>query len=280
MLRILKSRFQSYYIQRVWRLAGVQVTADVSASLTRRTNMKKLSIVILTCLSLSTLVSIAAESSTATIREERIEASNKVLVKVRMEGPYTAETTLQIVCLFKHKEAGDKMLGAATELDKRLRGVISSLRNRGDFTGNELETLLLTPPPGCIEAKQLLVIGLGDESALSLATMERVGQVALREAARIGATHVAFAPLIRDQGDDKLPVGDVGGAVIRGALLAYDTEKRLQKDGFAKEYTLQDWSAEAGSTYFDETVTGMKKAIESTATTLSGKPSVSYAAAK
>jgi hypothetical protein len=38
--------------------------------------------------------------------------------------------------------------------------------------------------------------------------MERVGRVALREAARLGATKVAFAPLIRDQGNSKFPAGE------------------------------------------------------------------------
>jgi hypothetical protein len=63
--------------------------------------------------------------------------------------------------------------------------------------------------------------------------MERVGKVGLREAAKLGAKKVAFAPLIRDQGNDKLKTGDVETAVTRGVPLAYDTERRLQKQGFA-----------------------------------------------
>jgi hypothetical protein len=50
-------------------------------------------------------------------------------------------------------------------------------------------------------------------------------------------------------------------AVVRGMLLAYDTEKRLQKEGLAKEFTLDAWNVEAGPDYFDETVTGVLKAI-------------------
>src|SRR5689334_9830453 len=44
----------------------------------------------------------------------------------------------------------------------------------------------------------------------------------------VGATPVGFAPLVRDQGNSKLDTGDVGRAVTRGVLLAYDTQKRLQ----------------------------------------------------
>jgi len=45
-------------------------------------------------------------------------------------------------------------------------------------------------------------------------------------------------------------------------LLAYDTEKRLQKEGLSKNFTLDQWNVEAGPAFFDETVTGVQKAIE------------------
>ena len=153
------------------------------------------------------------------------------------------------------------MSGAPVELDKHLGGAIGSLRERGEFVGDQLETLLITPPKGSIQAKALLLVGLGDEEALSLKLMEAVGRVVLREAARLGVSRVAFAPLIRDQGNTKIGTGDVETAVVRGMLLAYDTEKRLQKEMLAKEFTLEQWNVEAGPTYFDETVIGVQKAI-------------------
>ncbi len=168
---------------------------------------------------------------------------------------------LQVVCYFKHKKGGDKTLGAAVELDRRLGGVIASLRNRGEFVGDEQETLLLTPPRGTIKPKRLLLVGLGDEGSLSLDTMERVGRTALRQAAKLGVKRVAFAPLLRDQGNDKLAIGDVETAVIRGMLLAYDTDKRLQKEGLAKAYTLEEWVVEAGPAFFDDTVAGVEKGV-------------------
>jgi len=154
------------------------------------------------------------------------------------------------------------MSGAPVELDKRLGGVIASLRERGEFVGDQLETLLIIPTKGSIKAKALLLVGLGDEDTLSLKLMEAVGRVALREAGRLGVNRIAFAPLIRDQGNKKLGTGDVETAVVRGMLLAYDTEKRLQKEGLSKEFTIDEWSVEAGPDYFDETVTGVRKAIE------------------
>ncbi len=190
-------------------------------------------------------------------------APHKVALKVRMEGPYTADVPLQVVCYFKYTpEGAKKMTGAPVELDKRLGGAIASLRERGEFIGDPLETLLITPPKGAIQPKALLLVGLGDEDALSLQLLEEVGRVALREATRLGVSRVAYAPLIRDQGNSKFKTGDVATAVVRGMLLAYDTEKRLQKEGLSKEFTLDQWNVEAGADYFDDTVKGVQKAIE------------------
>jgi hypothetical protein len=197
------------------------------------------------------------------VKEKALDAPNNVKVKVRMEGPYTADVPLQVVCYFKYTPEGAKrMSGAPVELDKRLGGVIGALRERGEFVGDQLETILITPPTGSIKAKALLLVGVGDEDALSLNLMEAVGRVSLREAVRLGVSRVAFAPLIRDQGNSKLGTGEVETAVVRGMLLAYDTEKRLRKEGLSKEFTLDQWNVEAGPMYFDETVTGVQKAIE------------------
>src|SRR5439155_12408056 len=96
------------------------------------------------------------------VKEVAVEAPNQVAVKVRMEGPYTADVPLQVVCYFKYTPEGAKrMSGAPVELDKHLGGVIASLRERGEFTGDQLETILITPPKDSINAKALLLAGLG-----------------------------------------------------------------------------------------------------------------------
>ena len=200
------------------------------------------------------------------VKEKALQAPYNVSIKVRMEGPYTADAPLQVVCYFKYTpEGAKKMFDAPVELDKRLGGVIASLRGRGQFVGERLETILITPPKDSIKAKTLLLVGLGDEDGLSLNLMEAVGRVSLREAARLGASRVAFAPLIRDQGNTKFGTGEVARSVVRGMLLAYDTEKRLQKEGLSKDFTLAQWNVEAGPKYFDDTVEGVQKAIEESA---------------
>src|SRR4051812_3124570 len=194
--------------------------------------------------------------------ETKVAGPDGLSLVVRMQGPYDADVPLQVVCYFKRTADSDKkMAGAPVELDRRLGGLIGSLRARGGFAGDDLETLLIDGPAGTIKPKRLLLVGIGDPAALSLDKMERVGKVGLREAAKLGATRVAFAPLLRDQGNDTIKTGDVETAVTRGMLLAYDTERRLQKQGFAKAFTLEEWVVEAGPAYYDETVAGVKKAI-------------------
>ena len=215
------------------------------------------------------------------VKEKALDAPNKVTIKVRMEGPYTADVPLQIVCYFRYTpETAKRMSGAPVELDKKLGGVIASLRERGEFIGDEGETLLIIPPKNSIKAKALLLVGLGAEDNLSLKVLESVGRVSLREAARLGVKRVAFAPLIRDQGNTKLSAGDVEIAVVKAMLLAYDTDKRMQKEGLARPFALDEWIVEAGPAYFDETVGAVQRAIQDAKTAVAKRSSDPYAKPK
>jgi hypothetical protein len=186
--------------------------------------------------------------------EKSFEGPHGLKVKVRVMVPQEQEADLLFLCFFKHKESGDTVLSTIQKFDNQLGGLIASLRNRGEFTGDELETILINPPAGTIKAKRLMLIGLGDEDQLSSDTMRRVGRVALREAARLGAKRTAFGAALRDQGNSHLPVGDVGRVVMQGALLAFDTEKRLQKEGLGAGIALEEWILLAGPQYFNAVV--------------------------
>jgi hypothetical protein len=215
------------------------------------------------------------------VKETAIEGPGGLSVKVRMEGPYTADTPLQVVCYFKYTAEGAKrMSGAPVELDKHLGGVIASLRERGEFVGDDLETLLLTPPEGSIKAKALLLIGLGDEATLTPAKMEQIGKVAYREANRLGVKKAAFAPLIRDQGNSTIPTGEVARHVVKGLALARDTETRLGKEGLSKGNVLSEWAMEAGQTYFDETVDGIRNGVKEATEAIAARPKTPYATGK
>jgi hypothetical protein len=210
------------------------------------------------------------------IPQQSFNAASSLRVTVKEIGPYSQPTQLQIVSIFKHKPTGDTLISAAADLDKDLGGLISAIRARGEFVGNELETFLIVPPQNSIKPKLLLLIGLGDEKNLSLETMQRVGTVALREAIRLKATDVSFAPILRDQNNSTLDTGDVAQAVMQNVILAYDTEKRLQKQGLAQPFTISEWVYEAGSAFYTGAVRKVQQAIAQTNAQVAARSSAPY----
>jgi len=75
-------------------------------------------------------------------------------------------------------------------------------------------------------------------------------------------TSVSFAAGLQDQNIKKLDVGDVAGAVVTGAILAYDTEKRLQERGLLPAHSIGEWVIEAGPDFFNRTVEGVDQAVK------------------
>src|SRR5215468_4086871 len=222
----------------------------------------KLHWLILVCAGLG-ISSLAAETTTAPKENVFSTKPLGITLSVKMVGPYMEPADLQIICLFKHKPAGDTYQGAAKETDEKLGGILSSLRNRGEFVGETSETFLFTPPAGSIPAKQFMVIGLGEEKDLSLDTLRIVGRIAAREAVRLEAKHVAWAPVIRDQGNSAIDVGEGDRAFAEQMLSAYDTEKRLQAQGLAPNFSIESFVIEAGPTFFDGAVKQVGQGIDS-----------------
>src|SRR6266567_6014227 len=200
-----------------------------------------------------------------------------ITMSVKMVGPYMEPADLQIICLFKHKSNGDTYQGAAKDTDEKLGGMLSTLRNRGEFVGETGETILFTPPKGSIPARQFMVIGLGEEKDLTLDTLRLVGRIAAREAVRLKAKHVAWAPVIRDEGSTTIDVGEGDRAFAEEMLSSYDTEKRLQAQGLAPAFTIESVVIEAGPTFFEGAVKQVGQGIESIAAELQKRDSTPYA---
>jgi hypothetical protein len=199
-----------------------------------------------------------------------------IKVSVKMVGPYMEDADLQIICLFKHKPTGDSYLGAAKDTDTHLGGLLSALRDRGEFVGELGETILFTPPKGSIPARRFMVIGLGDEKALSVDVLRLAGRIASREAVRLQAAHVAWAPVIRDQGNSVIDVGEGDRAFVEELLSAYHTEKRLQAQGLAPEFNIQSLVIEAGPSYFDGAVKQVGEGIASVSAELARRNAAPY----
>lgn len=194
--------------------------------------------------------------------EHSFDAPNGLKLTVRMVAPYAAKTDLQIVCAFKHNSAGDKYIEAFQDFDDKLSGLLSAVRNRGEFVGELGETILFNTWPDSITPRRVLVVGLGAEKDLSLESLRVVGRVALREAVRLRAADVAFAPVIRDQGNSTIDVGEGDRAVAEQVLLAYDTEQRLQKEGVSDKFAIREWVIEAGPSFIDGAIEKVGSGVE------------------
>jgi leucyl aminopeptidase len=199
-----------------------------------------------------------------------------IQMSIKMVGPYMQEADLQIICLFKHKASGDTYEGAAKATDEHLNGLLSALRNRGEFVGEMGETFLFIPPKDSIPAKRFMVIGLGEEKNLTLDTLRVVGRVAAREAVRLKAKHVAWAPVIRDEGNKTIEVGEGDRAFTEQFLSAYDTEKRLQTQDLASKFSIESLVIEAGPSYFDSAVEKVGQGIASASADLGQRDNSPY----
>lgn len=193
-----------------------------------------------------------------------------------MVGPYMQAADLQIICLFKHKASGDTYQGAAKATDEHLNGLLSALRNRGEFIGELGETFFFDPPKGSIPALHFMVIGLGEEKDLTLDSLRVAGRIAAREAVRLKAGHVAWAPVIRDEGNTTIEVGAGDRAFVEQMLSAYDTEKRLQTQGLAPRFSITDFVIEAGPAYFDSAVRQVGEGIDSISAELARREAAPY----
>ena len=232
-------------------------------------------------LALMLAVATARAADSASAPKENIFETKPlgIQLSIKLVGPYMEAADLQIICLFRHKHSGDTYQGAAKDTDAHLGGVLSALRDRGEFVGELGETVLFTPPKGAIPAKGFMVVGLGEEKDLSLDTLRVVGRVAAREAVRLRATHVAWAPVIRDEGNSAIEVGAGDRAFAEQMLSAYDTEKRLQAQGLAPMFSIETFVIEAGPAFFDSAVKQVGKGIASITADLAQRDTTPYASA-
>jgi hypothetical protein len=124
-----------------------------------------------------------------------------------------------------------------------------------------------------------MVIGLGDEKTLSLDSVRLVGRVAAREAARLQAQHIAWAPVIRDEGNRTIDVGVGDRAFAEAFLSAYDTEKRLQAQGLAPQFSIESLVIEAGPAFFDSAVKQVGEGIDAVTADLRQRDATPYVTA-
>lgn len=196
-----------------------------------------------------------------------IGKANGVAVEVKVQGPSAQETPLQIACVFEYTE-GDitnppalpANLNGMLHLDESLHGIITDLRKSGKFTGHAFETILITPPPGNIKAKQLLLIGLGDRNKFNAEVMYTIGAIGMREALRLGVTSYSHASDIKDAGIDS-NTKEVAENVVKGALDAYNTQVHLKEKKMSAFKPVVKVTLLAGPAFFVPSSEAIKEAL-------------------
>jgi hypothetical protein len=198
-----------------------------------------------------------------------IGKANGIAVEVKVQGPSAQETPLQIACVFEYTE-GDitnppalpAALNGMLHLDESLHGIITDLRKSGKFAGHAFETLLITPPPGTIKAKQLLLIGLGNRNNFNATVMYTVGSIGMREALRLGVTAYSHASDIKDAGIDS-PTAEVAENVVKGALDAYNTQVHLKEKKMSSFKPVLKLTLLSGPAFYAPSSDAVKNALTS-----------------
>jgi Cytosol aminopeptidase family, N-terminal domain len=224
------------------------------------------------------LLGLVAASAIAATPTKTFKAPHDQTISVEEIGPVTQTTDLQILCILKHDPAGDKYIEAMNDFNTKLHGLFSGIRDSGEFDGDFGQTLLFVPPADSITPRMVLLIGVGDETKLTIEKLQRVGEIAAAESARLKAANVSFAPTLRDQGSSRIDVGDGDAAFATGWILAYDTEKKLEDQGLAPSFSVSTLTFEAGPKFFDGAASKVEDAIKNTTTTVQQRSTAPYVA--
>lgn len=190
------------------------------------------------------------------------QATQVLPVKVLVQGPADTATDLQIICLFRSSPE-NTLHGSLVEINQKLKGVLDQVRKPGLFGGELGETLILTPPPGTLAAKRLLIIGLGDSSTFTPDRMYLVGKIVYRESSRLGVAHPFFAPTILDGGVTGFATGKVAEQLVRGIRDAQATESILVAAQASAASPVLDLTFLAGAQHAADTQAGIDRALKS-----------------
>ncbi|GIU36574.1 leucyl aminopeptidase [Shewanella schlegeliana] len=133
-------------------------------------------------------------------------------------------------------QAGDKASPALTKLDKQSKQQISSALALQEFTGEKKQLVEILMPTG-IDAKRLVVVGIGDESALTPGEVNKLGA---NITAHFNGVKVEEIQLLTDGISDASCNASFAAQLAHGInLRAYKFDKYLsEKKPAEKNYTI------------------------------------------
>ncbi len=169
------------------------------------------------------------------------------------------EADIQFVCFFDNT-LNMTMEGGTADLDTHFDGQIKQLREKDLFRGKFLETLAITPTTQ-MKAKKMILIGLGDPNKLTADNLYAVGKLVVKEANKMGAKSVCFAPDIKDAGVTTVPTGGVSNTVAKGMMKSIDDVKTLFEMKLVDNNNLNDITFLAGAPHLNDSEAGLAETI-------------------
>ncbi|MHB8908748.1 MAG: leucyl aminopeptidase [Syntrophales bacterium] len=135
-------------------------------------------------------------------------------MKIQVRKGNLAEVPTQ-AAIIAHFEDDGCLGGAAAKLDKKSGGLIGEIISEGDVTGR-LNRLGVIYPRGSIQAKRIVIVGLGKRIDFSL---ERVRGAYATAAQHVRSLNVSEMSTTLDFGAVDLPIDRLAEAAVEGVIL-------------------------------------------------------------
>lgn len=160
-----------------------------------------------------------------------------------------ADVDLSFACMFT-RELGGGPHGGLLHLNGALSGALVRLRDEGVFSGDAMETLLISHPPEGIAARGLMVIGMGDPLEWTSTVTARAVATALRAAVQLGVGSAAFAPSLLDAGLAPETTEGTAAEMMKAVTAAIDAQWRIAACGLSPTPLLRRWVFDVGAAGF------------------------------
>ena len=161
-------------------------------------------------------------------------------MKIQVRKGSLAEVPTQ-AAIVAHFEDDARAGGAAAKLDKKSGGLIAEVISGGDVTGR-LNRLCVVYPRGSVQAKRIVIVGLGKRIDFSL---ERLRGAFATAAQHVRSLNVTEMSTTLDFGAVSLPIDLVAEAVVEGVILGlyqFTPFKTIDRDDIREisEFTILD----------------------------------------
>ncbi|QYA15952.1 MULTISPECIES: M17 family peptidase N-terminal domain-containing protein [unclassified Rhizobium] len=164
-----------------------------------------------------------------------------------------AQVDLSAACMFTHELDSTGIKGGLLHLDQALGGRLTALRRSGSFKAKFMETLLVSTPPTGVQAKSLLIVGLGTPSAWTADITAHAVSVAVRTAVQRGDRSMAFAPSLLDSGLNPERTVDITRGMVKAVIDTIEAQLRIAECGLANAPVLCRVVFDVGASRIDMT---------------------------